>query len=561
MKNPKKVSLMLLVILFSLSLIPNELKASKVEYSQQINGKTETCTVDLSKCINIGKGKSGEEATEIVSKRTSNSKQYRLSNGHSRKTYSSMPMHYLDNNGNFLDINTSLLDTNDLLTSDIVMSSETAVNIKKIKSNQMKNTKKDSAVNTYTAAQVPFYLEVSKSVKKGYLIGKDNIQLTFIPIGATDVIGSVDRDKISYQDVWKDSDIQLKVLPNGIKEDIILKSINAPRKFSFQVKGQLSDRLVSGKMKIAPAFLIDANGIKRDVKQLLRNENEGLLYIDLEFDTTGLTYPITVDPSVTIDGGIYKPGTSNKVYVDFPDLNVNQIQQMYVESYLGDNDPEMLFQPVEIYLTKEEYGNEANFGYTSPKPGKDGRNVIYVGSTQKGILNVRGQDLRSLWSGVIYGAAAYSPNLAAATEYATIDYTIDYVDSPIDNQAPTAPTNFAISSTLTTLSWSGSTDNFGVEWYHIYNGTQFVIASVPGNTNSYPVNLLPNNNLYKLSVKAYDADGNESNPSNVITFYKGELKYNYDQSGRLSNVTTPSGQVLKIYQYDKNGNLLKIITP
>lgn len=85
-----------------------------------------------------------------------------------------------------------------------------------------------------------------------------------------------------------------------------------------------------------------------------------------------------------------------------------------------------------------------------------------------------------------------------------------------DTVAPTAPTLAAsgTTSTSTTLSWSGATDNVGVTGYDVYQG-----ASIIGSTasTSYTVTGLAPSTTYTFSVRAKDAAGNVSGSSNSVS--------------------------------------------
>ncbi|GAA2355817.1 cellulose binding domain-containing protein [Dactylosporangium salmoneum] len=87
----------------------------------------------------------------------------------------------------------------------------------------------------------------------------------------------------------------------------------------------------------------------------------------------------------------------------------------------------------------------------------------------------------------------------------------------VDTQAPTAPTNLAVTGTTSSsvsLSWGASTDNVGVAGYDIYRaGT--LAASVTGTSGT--VSGLSASTAYTFTVKARDAAGNTSAASNQVS--------------------------------------------
>lgn len=86
-----------------------------------------------------------------------------------------------------------------------------------------------------------------------------------------------------------------------------------------------------------------------------------------------------------------------------------------------------------------------------------------------------------------------------------------------DTQSPSTPTNLESSNTTDTstqLSWNISTDNIAVAGYEIYNNGA-LIGTVTG--SSATINNLSPNTSYDFKVRAYDAAGNKSGFSNIIT--------------------------------------------
>jgi len=87
----------------------------------------------------------------------------------------------------------------------------------------------------------------------------------------------------------------------------------------------------------------------------------------------------------------------------------------------------------------------------------------------------------------------------------------------VDNEAPTAPANLAVSDVTTnsaTLTWTASTDNIGVAAYKIFANGEFK-QSISGTTAV--VTGLNQGTEYSFYVIAADAAGNESAPSGTVT--------------------------------------------
>ena len=85
-----------------------------------------------------------------------------------------------------------------------------------------------------------------------------------------------------------------------------------------------------------------------------------------------------------------------------------------------------------------------------------------------------------------------------------------------DTTAPTAPALSAAgtTSTSTTLSWSGATDNVGVTGYDVYQGATLLGSTAATSTN---VTGLSASTTYTFTVKAKDAAGNISAASNTVS--------------------------------------------
>jgi len=107
-----------------------------------------------------------------------------------------------------------------------------------------------------------------------------------------------------------------------------------------------------------------------------------------------------------------------------------------------------------------------------------------------------------------YTVSAYDQAGNNSAQSASVNATTS--TSP-DTSPPSVPTNLqasSITSTSVTISWTASTDNFGVTGYKVFrNGTQ--VATVTSGT-SYPDTSLTPNTTYAYTVNAYDQAGNNS---------------------------------------------------
>ena len=89
-----------------------------------------------------------------------------------------------------------------------------------------------------------------------------------------------------------------------------------------------------------------------------------------------------------------------------------------------------------------------------------------------------------------------------------------------DTTPPSAPGDLTVSdvkSNAATFHWTAASDNVGVVRYEINRGGN-VLKVVDGNTLSATVDTLTANTSYDISVGAFDAAGNASQQSNVVTF-------------------------------------------
>ncbi|OAS13378.1 fibronectin type III domain-containing protein [Paenibacillus oryzisoli] len=195
------------------------------------------------------------------------------------------------------------------------------------------------------------------------------------------------------------------------------------------------------------------------------------------------------------------------------------------------------------------YGNSGSFlGITSS-------NMTTVSSTEwtEITLTVNSSQFpvgtNMLWLNLATSKAGSASN--AGTLYYD-DVTMELLDM----EAPTAPTNLAITgqtATSVTLAWNASTDNVGIQGYEVYNGTT-LIGSTTGLT--YSVSALNAGTNYTFTVKGKDAAGNLSVSSNAVSL-STPIVVSIANPG--FEITTPSGN--KLVPVNWNSNLWSRTTP
>lgn len=125
---------------------------------------------------------------------------------------------------------------------------------------------------------------------------------------------------------------------------------------------------------------------------------------------------------------------------------------------------------------------------------------------------------------------------------------ITYTDpAEADTQAPTTPENIKaeeVTSTSASISWDVSTDNVGVKGYEVKNGDELLKDITEGTSTSLD-GLTPSTD-YTLTVTAYDAAGNKSQPGSV-TFRTKDMEDTQKPSApanvRASDVTDTTATI------------------
>nr|WP_319633430.1 fibronectin type III domain-containing protein [Paenibacillus psychroresistens] len=125
-------------------------------------------------------------------------------------------------------------------------------------------------------------------------------------------------------------------------------------------------------------------------------------------------------------------------------------------------------------------------------------------------------------------------NLSAASS------TLNVTTNAPDTQAPTTPAGLsspAKTDTTVSLSWTASTDNFGVTGYEVYKGGVLVGSTIGASATTFMVTGLTTNTTYSFTVKAKDAANNLSAASSALSVTTPTVTYVSD----LTWVSATSG--------------------
>ncbi|GLX65670.1 DNRLRE domain-containing protein [Paenibacillus glycanilyticus] len=250
--------------------------------------------------------KSKKIVKELSDRRKIASKEFLLEDGSIQANFYSNAIHYEDEKGRLQDIDTQFVDEALIVDDHDIYSKEVAKEVKEIarKNNQKKSISKEEASlldSDYRALKVPFNIRIPKDYRKGYTMSKGTDRISLVPINANRSKGSLSSSETNvmyYPNVWKDTDVRLSLESYGIKETIYLKSKNAPTQFSYRINKKLDSNLSSGQLQIDPMWFEDASGTHREIQPVIEQEANHTL-LKFEIDTTNLSYPIIIDPTIT----------------------------------------------------------------------------------------------------------------------------------------------------------------------------------------------------------------------------------------------------------------------
>lgn len=142
---------------------------------------------------------------------------------------------------------------------------------------------------------------------------------------------------------------------------------------------------------------------------------------------------------------------------------------------------------------------------------------VYKGPQLAGTTNTTSYTAKGLTPDTAYSFSVKALDAAGNRSEESNSLSVRTNMAPVDTEPPTAPTGLQLLSatpTSLTLSWNASTDNIGVAGYDILlNGTN---AASTSNT-THTLTGLTAATSYTILVRAYDAAGNRSADSNILT--------------------------------------------
>lgn len=179
-----------------------------------------------------------------------------------------------------------------------------------------------SGIGRYRNAANAFSVEFAKLPATAVSVRTSDGTLTMTPLGASSLGGvSVAGDTITYRDAWPGADLRYRVEPDGVKEDIVLRSRPAVSRFDFAMTGSglavrgdggidLVDSAWDG-WAISPPEVFDKAGapVAAAAPRFSVTGGTTASTVGIEVDRQWLAaqpdsaFPITIDPTLHRVGG------------------------------------------------------------------------------------------------------------------------------------------------------------------------------------------------------------------------------------------------------------------
>ena len=312
MKHWKRFRAVLAVILVAVMLVQMTIVAFAEPTSQNDSVITEPVVTEP-----VIENESEQEAqiiAELTDERQEYEKRFMLSNGSMMAVQYDLPVHYLDDDGNWIQYNNRMQETDSILDTEV----------ERVSSTEYRVIESDSDVRLSKKAGDKKIVTIAKD---GHQISWGFVGVNKVELELTDVDETTEgNDKFLnlqgivqegwYRDAFENADLQYLILPTGVKENIILKSADAPTEFELEYKFKklnavqidsktidLQDSEGNVVYTITAPNMQDANGAWSDALSLsITEQKNNKLRIKLTIDedwinSTDRAFPITVDPT------------------------------------------------------------------------------------------------------------------------------------------------------------------------------------------------------------------------------------------------------------------------
>ena len=284
--------------------------------------------------------KGNEERTdsiifEIKEERTECSKVFLLDDGSKMVAEYGCPIHYENDNGEWVDINNTLKVTNSISTPDEAVEEEY---VNKSSNLEVRFSKKATKSNMIMLTSNDFSVswgfdnvqDVVGKIVNYYADLKGNEKYTTLTNLTSETI---------YPNVYKNVDLQYKVTSQGKKENIILKDSDVQNEFYITYRiGDLNvkqtneycislyDQKDKEVARISAPYLADAKGnLSTQLKLNIESHKDDYLNVKLTVSENFIhsserAFPITIDPEITVNlySKMYLTACTNNSVLYYP---------------------------------------------------------------------------------------------------------------------------------------------------------------------------------------------------------------------------------------------------